>query len=115
MKNANRTRKLKTLAAQNYGSTSTIGPRQVSILYTIFVFAQAGIPCSVEGVKKTHPSVCSRSIESAFFTLRARRLITGKGRGWTLTGKGEEVARLVSKSNVAAGLGLVAIGMPTKR
>jgi hypothetical protein len=113
MKNAQRTRKLNTLTRQNYGSQSTIGPRQVAILFDIYVANQQGINVTLDTLAMRHPRTALDG--DSFFALRARRLVKGVGRGWTLTPAGMEVARLVNRSTAAPGLGFVAIGMPNKR
>lgn len=113
MNKSQRTRKLNTLCRQNYGSTSTIGPRQVAIIYDIFVMNQNGMNATLDTLALRHPRTALDG--DSFFALRARRLVKGAGRGWTLTPAGLEVARLVNRSTAAPGLGFVAIGMPTKR
>ena len=113
MNKSQRTRKLNTLCRQNYGSQSTIGARQVAILFDIYTMNQAGINVTLDTLSLRHPR---QSLDgSSFLSLRARKLIKGVGRGWTLTPAGLEVARLVNRSTAAAGLGFVAIGMPAKR
>lgn len=101
------------LRRQNYGSTSTIGARQVSILADIGTMNAAGLRVSLDTLALRHPAHALNG--DSFVALRARRLVKGNRYSLQLTPAGQEVFRLVSKSTVAAGLGLVAIGMPSKR
>ena len=104
----------KQLAEMNYGCATSCGPRQVSVLYTIFVLQSAGVPVSKESVIRSHPTVSKKSIETAFFTLKARRLIANNGRGVRLTQEGMKIANRVNNSHIAPGLGLVAVGVPAR-
>lgn len=113
MSQKNLEKKLNTLRKQNYGSTSTIGARQVSIIADIGAMNAAGLRVSLETLSLHHPHHALNG--DSFMALRARRLVKGNRYSLELTPAGQEVFRLVRKSTVAPGLGLVAIGMPTKR
>jgi hypothetical protein len=113
MQKKNLQKQLDTFRKQNYGSTSTIGARQVSILADIGAMNAAGMRVSLDTLSLRHPHHALNG--DSFFALRARRLVKGNRYSLELTAAGQEVYRLVSRSTVAAGLGLVAIGMPVKR
>jgi hypothetical protein len=102
----------KTLAAQNYGSTTTIGARQTAMIAHIAEMTQLGSPVDLDTLRFLHgPAACRTSLEA----LRARRLVTGGNRNIRLTKQGEWIGRLAAQSTVAAGLGLVAVKCPQKR
>ncbi len=113
MTQKNLQKQLDTFRRQNYGSTSTIGARQVSILADIGAMNAAGMRVSLDTLSLRHPSHALNG--DSFFALRARKLVKGNRYSLQLTPAGQEVFRLVSKCTVPAGLGLVAIGMPVKR
>lgn len=113
MSQKNLQKQLDTFRRQNYGSTSTIGARQVSILADIGAMNAAGLRVSLDTLSMRHPHHALNG--DSFFALRARKLVKGNRYSLQLTPAGQEVFRLVSKSTVAPGLGLVAIGMPCKR
>jgi predicted transcriptional regulator len=99
-------------AKQNYGSQKTIGPRQVSVIYDVFVANKNGMNCSLVVLKSRHPS-----IESVIVTLLGRGLIKkarGKGRCFEVTAKGFTIGMMVDRSGIAPGLGLVATNVPFK-
>ena len=106
-------KQIDTFRKQNYGSTSTIGARQVSILADIGAMNAAGLRVSLDTLSLRHPDHALNG--DSFFALRARKLVKGNRYSLQLTAAGQEVFRLVSKSTVAPGLGLVAVGMPSKR
>ena len=108
-----RRKKIETLARQNYGSTSTCGPRQVAVVASIFLATSGGVRASVDALALQGHRVYGRN--NVIFTLRARKLIKGHPSNLQLTPAGLEIARLVNRSTVAPGLGLVAIGVPSKR
>jgi hypothetical protein len=102
----------KTLAAQNYGSTTTIGARQTAMIAHIAEMTSLGSPVDLDTLRFLHgASACKTSLEA----LRARRLVTGGNRNIRLTKQGEWIGRLAAQSTVAAGLGLVAVKCPQKR
>ena len=102
----------KTLAAQNYGSTTTIGARQTAMIAHIAEMTSLGSPVDLDTLRFLHgASACKTSLEA----LRARRLVTGGNRNIRLTKQGEWIGRLAAQSTVAAGLGLVAVKCPHKR
>jgi hypothetical protein len=102
----------KTLAAQNYGSTTTIGARQTAMIAHIAEMTALGSPVDLDTLRFLHgPAACNSSL----LALRARRLVTGSNRNIRLTKQGAFVSRLVSQSQVAHGLGLVATKCPGKR
>jgi hypothetical protein len=110
-----RNKKADQYAKQNYGSTSTIGPRQVSVIYDIFIANKNGANCSVENLKKRHPT---STIESVIMVLLGRKLIKragGRGRCYEVTARGFDVAMMVDRSSIAKGLGFVATNMPVKK
>lgn len=113
MSQKNLEKKLNILRKQNYGSTSTIGARQVAIIADIGKVNAAGLRANFDMLSMHHPDHALNG--DSFFALRARKLVKGNRYSLQLTPAGQEVFRLVSKSTVAAGLGLVAVGMPSKR
>jgi hypothetical protein len=110
-----RNKKAKQYAEQNYGSTRTIGPRQVSVIYDIFTANKNGANCSVQNLKGRHPAC---TIESVLVILLGRKLIKrtgGRGRCYEVTARGFEIAMLVHRSNIPKGLGFVATNVPVIR
>ena len=110
-----RNKKADQYAKQNYGSTRTIGARQVSVIYDIFMANKNGANCSVQSLKDRHPV---SSIESVIIVLLGRKLIKragGRGRCYAVTTKGFEIGMLVNRSNLAPGLGFVATNVPMIR
>lgn len=116
-----RNKKADQYAKQNYGSTSTIGPRSVAVIYDIFNANKSGSMCSIQKLKEKHPV---SSIEGVIVVLLGRKLIKrapGQGRCYEVTTKGFEIGWLVNRSKLAqykdseVGLGFVAIGMPMIR
>lgn len=115
MKKSNlaRVRQCNILAGQNYGSMHTIGGRQTAIMYDILRMNQAGMKVTRDTLALRHPSHALNG--NSFESLRARGLIKGSGGGWTLTAAGLQVVRSLDKSTAVAGLGFVAIGVPSIR
>ena len=102
----------KTLAAQNYGSTTTIGPRQTAMIAHIAEMNSLGAPVDLDTLRFLHGSAaCLTSLTA----LRARRLVTGSDRNIRLTKQGAWIGRLSQQANVPAGLGLVAVKCPSKK
>lgn len=110
--NTAKQKKLDTLAAQTYGSGTTIGPRQVSIIADIYLAHQMGLRANVEALAIRHPGAY---FESAIRKLRARKLVKGHRSNLRLTPAAMNVGRNVDRSALVAGLGLVAIGAPAIR
>ena len=104
--NLARVRQSNILVSQNYNTQTTIGPRQASILFDIFVMNQLNIPITRDTLAIRHPAHALNG--NAFDSLRLRGLIKGNGRGWKLTPAGEAVAQRVDRSRVMRGLGVVA-------
>lgn len=109
---AARRKKIEQLARQNYGSTSTCGPRQVAVIADIAFALQNGLRPSVDLLRLRHPLQGNSTVIDS---LRARRLITGHPNNLKLTPAGLEIARSALRCTVAPGMGLVAIGAPSKR
>jgi hypothetical protein len=102
----------KTLAAQNYGSTTTIGARQTAMIAHIAEMNSLGSPVDLDTLRFLHgPAACNTSLTA----LRARRLVTGSNRNIRLTKQGAWIGRLAEQAKVPAGLGLVAVKCPSKR
>lgn len=103
----------RNLSGNNYGSNTTIGARQVSMIADIYDMTSSGERATIDALRFFHGSkaVCGNSFEA----LRARKLVRGPKNNLQLTAAGLAVARDVCRSTVAAGLGLVAVGMPAKR
>jgi len=100
-------------ANENYGAKTTIGPRQVSVIYDIFTCNKNGVPCGVDHLKDRHPA-----IENVIVTLLGRKLIKcsrGRGRRFEVTARGFEIGMMVDRSKLAPGLGFVAMGAPMLR
>ena len=115
MSNVNTTarrKKIEMLARQNYGSTTTCGPRQVAVLSDIAFALQNGLRPSVDLLRLRHPL---QGNDAVIASLRARRLITGHPNNLKLTAAGLEIARCALRCTVAPGMGLVAVGAPRKR
>lgn len=105
--------KSSTLRSQNYGSTTTIGPRQVSMIADIYDMVSNGERATVDALRFFHGSqaVDGNSLRA----LRARKLVKGHPSNLQLTMAGHAIARSVQHTIVPAGLGLVAVGTPVKR
>ena len=102
----------KTLAAQNYGSTTTIGARQTAMISHIAEMTSLGSSVDIDTLRFLHGSgACNRSLPA----LRARGLVTGSNRNIRLTKQGAWIGRLAAQSTVPAGLGVVAVKCPLKR
>ena len=99
--------------AQKYGSTSTIGPRQVSIIADIHDMVSSGERATVDVLRFFHGRT---AIDGAsFVALRMRGLVSGRSNNLKLTPSGLEVARNVQNSVVSPGLGLVAVNVATRK
>jgi predicted transcriptional regulator len=110
-----RAKMIKELAAQNYGSEKTIGPRQTAVVADILTINLSGVSCTYARLKERHPVA---NLESVLFTLRARGLIKtrcARGKPYEVTAKGFEIGMMVRNSNIPAGLGVVAVNVRKKR
>jgi hypothetical protein len=110
-----RAKMIKELAAQNYGSEKTIGPRQTAVIADILTFNLAGVSCTQERLSERHPVA---NLGTVLFTLRARGLIKTRpvrGRGFEVTATGFEIGMMVRNSNIPAGLGVVAVNVRKKK
>ena len=98
---------------QKYGSMSTIGPRQVSILSDIHDMVSSGERATTDVLRFFH----GRSVidGASFVALRMRGLVSGRSNNLKLTASGLEVARNVVNSVVSPGLGLVAVNVSQKK
>jgi hypothetical protein len=107
-----RRKKIETLARQNYGSTTTCGPRQVAVIADIAFALQNGLRPSVDLLAMRHPLNARPGILDS---LRARQLVKGHPNNLQLTAAGLEIARCALRCTLAPGMGLVATGAPSKR
>lgn len=110
-----RAKMIQKLAALNYGSERTIGPRQVAVLCDILQKNIVNINCTQKVLQKNHPNA---SLGTVLFTLQTRGLIKMrpvKGRGYELTASGFAIAVSVHNSKIADGLGVVATGIRKKK
>jgi hypothetical protein len=98
---------------QKYGSMSTIGPRQVSILSDIHDMVTGGERATTDALRFFHGSAAING--ASFVALRMRGLVSGRADNLKLTASGLEVARNVLNSVVSPGLGLVAVNVPTRK
>ena len=90
----------KTLAAQNYGSTTTIGPRQTAMIAHIAEMNSLGSAVDLDTLRFLHGR---QACETSLTALRARRLVTGSNRNIRLTKQGAWIGRLAAQSTVSAG------------
>lgn len=105
------------LASENYGSRSTPGPRQVSILISLLTLSggrgTVGLTDLIQhqGFDK-NPSR-KACVKVSLACLRARRLVSVNGDRLRLTVTGLKAAELASRSarSVEAGVGLVLTGL----
>ena len=108
MKNqSQRRRQANILSSERYHSDSTIGPRQASIIYDIFMYTQAtktGVTRDTLSIR--HPAHALHG--NSFLRLKRLGLVKGNGRGWNLTANGEVIARRMDRSAAAVGVGFVA-------
>lgn len=106
-------RKDRANRGQKYGSMSTIGPRQVSILSDIHDMVSSGERATTDVLRFFH----GRSVidGASFVALRMRGLVSGRSNNLKLTASGLEVARNVVNSVVSPGLGLVAVNVSQKK
>lgn len=102
-----------TLRSQNYGSNTTIGPRQVSMIADIYDMVSSGERATLDALRFFHGSQAVDG--NSFRALRARKLVKGRGDNLQLTMAGHAIARSVQHTVIPAGLGLVAVGAPVKR
>jgi uncharacterized protein (DUF488 family) len=102
----------KTLAAQNYGSSTTIGARQTAMINHIAEMTSLGSPVDVDTLRFLHGQW---AVQYSLSALRSRRLVTGSNSNIRLTKKGAWIGRLTQQCNVPAGLGLVATKCPTRK
>jgi hypothetical protein len=98
---------------QKYGSMSTIGPRQVSILSDIHDMVSSGERATTDVLRFFHGRAAIDGV--SFAALRMRGLVSGRANNLKLTASGMEVARNVLNSVVSPGLGLVAVNVPTRK
>ena len=98
---------------QKYGSMSTIGPRQVSMIADIHDMVSNGERATTEVLRYFHGKSAVDGV--SFTALRMRGLVSGRANNLKLTPQGLEIARNVMNSTVAAGLGLVAVGVSEKK
>lgn len=106
-------RKDRANRGQKYGSMSTIGPRQVSMIADIHDMVSNGERATTEALRFFHGK---QAVDGVSFTaLRMRGLVSGRANNLKLTAQGLEIARNVMNSTVAAGLGLVAVGVSEKK
>ena len=105
------------MAAQSYGSRSTIGPRQTAILADILSANVQGASCTIAKLLENHP-VSYQVLHTALFCLQARGLVRTRkvrGRPYELTASGFAIAMKVRMSNIAPGLGVVAVNVRNKK
>ena len=100
------------ISKQNYGSTTTIGPRQVSMIVDIYDMTSGGETATVDALRFFHGSAAVNC--NSFLALRARKLVKGSARNLQLTPAGLQIAHSAMNSSVAAGLGVVAVGVRHK-
>ena len=108
-----KSQKSHNLRAQNYGSASTIGPRQVSILSDIYDMTSSGERATLDALRFFHPAYAING--NSFLSLRARKLVKGNRNNLQLTPAGLEIARCVQHTVIPMGLGLVAVNVAEKR
>lgn len=106
-------RKDRANRGQKYGSMSTIGPRQVSILSDIHDMVSSGERATTDVLRFFHGR--SAIDGTSFVALRMRGLVSGRSNNLKLTASGLEVARNVVNSVVSPGLGLVAVNVSQKK
>ena len=106
-------RKDRANRGQKYGSMSTIGPRQVSMIADIYDMVSSGERATTAVLRFFHGR--SAIDGASFVALRMRGLVSGRADNLKLTASGLEVARNVNKSVVAPGLGLVAVNVSQKK
>jgi hypothetical protein len=110
-----RAKMIQALAALNYGSEKTIGPRQVAVICDILQMNIRNINCTQKRLQTNHPNA---SLATVLFTLQTRGLIKMrpvKGRGYEVTASGLDIAMSVHNSKISAGLGVVATGVRKKK
>ena len=108
---------IQAMAAQSYGSRSTIGPRQTAILADILSANVQGASCTIAKLLENHP-VSYQVLHTALFCLQARGLVRTRkvrGRPYELTESGLAIALKVRMSNIAPGLGVVAVNVRNKK
>jgi hypothetical protein len=102
----------RVISKQNYGSSTTIGPRQVSMLVDIYDMTSSGERATLDVLRFFH----GRAINgNSFEALRQRKLVKGSANNLQLTPTGLQIAHSAMNSTVAAGLGVVAVGVREKR
>lgn len=102
-----------TIRAQKYGSKSTIGPRQVSMIADIHDMVSNGERATTDTLRFFHGR--SAIDGGSFVALRMRGLVSGRANNLKLTAQGLEIARNVINSVVSPGLGLVAVTVSQKK
>ncbi|NDF13399.1 MAG: hypothetical protein EB060_11385 [Proteobacteria bacterium] len=102
----------KTLAAQNYGSATTIGARQTAMIAHIAEMTSLGSPVDIDTLRFLHGQW---AVQYSLSALRSRRLVTGSNHNIRLTKKGEWYGRLTQQAKIPAGLGLVATRCPSRK
>ena len=106
-------RKDRANRGQKYGSMSTIGPRQVSMIADIYDMVSSGERATTDVLRFFHGR--STIDGASFVALRMRGLVSGRADNLKLTASGLEVARNVVNSVVSPGLGLVAVNVSQKK
>ena len=106
-------RKDRANRGQKYGSMSTIGPRQVSMIADIHDMVSNGERATTDVLRFFHGR--SAIDGASFVALRMRGLVSGRANNLKLTASGLEVARNVANSVVSPGLGLVAVNVSQKK
>jgi predicted transcriptional regulator len=108
---------IQALAANNYGSRSTIGARQTAILADILLANVQGASCTIAKLLENHP-VTHQMLKRTMVCLQARGLVRTRkvrGRPYELTASGFAIAMKVRMSNIAPGLGVVAVNVRNKK
>jgi hypothetical protein len=98
----------KTLAAQNYSSTTTIGPRQAALIAHIAEMRSLGADVDLDTLRFLHGRVSYKAIAN----LRARALVIGSNNNLRLTKQGAWIGEQLLQTKTPMGIGFVAVKCP---